>query len=178
MDSLRLAQQILHIQEESDPIVKAKKLKVLHDDHNIAYGFIAKELEVSPAYISNYLRLLRLPELVLDGYYTGIISLTHLFILGRIKDADRIIELYERILSEEMSALDLDEAVRNMLFATVSDGDPIGNKIKAAIQRKFQTLNPAVEVKIIQTRVKSKVVMELKGNRTATNEFLRKLSEE
>ncbi len=178
MDSLRLAQQILHIQEEKDPIIKANKLKKLHDDHDIAYGYIAKELEVSPAYISNYLRLLRLPELVLDGYYTGTISLTHLFILGRIKDPESTIQLYEKILSQEMSVLDLDEAVRNILFATVSDGDPIGKNIQSAIERKFHAIEPSAYVKVIQTRVKSKVVIEVKGNRTKTNEFLRKLSEE
>jgi hypothetical protein len=178
MDSLRLAQQILHVQEEDDPIQKAQKLKLLHEDHGIAYSYLAQEMEVSPAYISNYLRLLRLPDLVLDGYYTGTISLTHLFILARIKDPEQIVALYEQILSKEMSALDLEEAVRNILYGTKSEGDPIEKKASAAIERKIKAIDPDAQVKIIQTRVKSKVVIELKGNRSKTSDFLRKLSEE
>jgi len=178
MDTSDMSQYISTIQQESDPIKKANLLKSLHEDYDITYNVIASELEMSPAYISNYLRLLRLPALVLDGYYTGTISLTHLFILARIKDQDRIISLYEEILTKGLSALDLEELVRNILFATVSKGDPIGTEVRKAIERKFKTIDSEVDVKVIQTRIKSKVVLEVKGNRLRTNEFLRKLSEE
>lgn len=178
MESSTISEYATLIQNEGDPIKKAQLFKNLHDEHDVPYGLLAKELEVSPAYISNYLRLLRLPSLVLDGYYAESISLTHLFILSRIKDEDGVISLYEQVLAHEMSALDLEEAVRNILYATVSEGDPIATPIKAAIIRKFKALLPDADIKVIQTRVKSKVVIEVKGNRLKTNEFLRKLSEE
>ncbi len=178
MDTSTISEYVSLVQSENDPIKKAQLFKKLHDEQDLPYGLLAKELEVSPAYISNYLRLLRLPSLVLDGFYSESISLTHLFILSRIKDEDGVISLYEQVLAHEMSALDLEEAVRNILYATVSEGDPIATPIKAAILRKFKALIPEAKVKIIQTRVKSKVVIEVKGNRLKTNEFLRKLSEE
>ncbi|KXK12304.1 MAG: Nucleoid occlusion protein [Microgenomates bacterium OLB23] len=147
MDSLKLAQILLHLRDEHDPIKKAHALKELHDTHDIAYSYIAKELEVSPAYVSSYIRLLRLPELVLDGYYTNTISLTHLFILARVKDKEQIVTLYENILTHGMSALELDEAVRNILHGTVSEGEPVHSSAIRAIEQKIKHINPHANVK-------------------------------
>ncbi len=166
------------IKNETDPIRKAHAIKDLHDNSDISYSAMAKELGVSPTYISNYLRLLRLPPLVLDGFYTGTLSVTHLFIMSRLKDENRIIQLYEDTLARNLSVLELEEEVRALLYGMATEGVRAKPSTIEAIQRKFLAIDPSVKVKVIQTRIKSKVVVELAGNQSKTTTFLERLSEE
>lgn len=178
MDDANILEHIAMIQSEQDPVRKAQRLKRLRDDYDVTYSHIAQKLSVSPTYISNYLRLLRLPDLILDGYYAGNISLTHLCILARVKDQVQVVNLYEQVLARNMSALDLEEAVRNILYATVSEGESLAPSVKAALEKKIKKYEEDAMVKIIQTRIKAKLIIELKGNRTKTSDFLTRIAEE
>lgn len=169
MDAIRL---------EQNPLLKARLIKKYHDDNNVPYTVIARDLDVSPTYISNFLRLLRLPELVFDGFYSGLVSLTHLFILARLKQTDQMMSLYEAILGRNMSALEVEEAVRAILHQTSSKGHEVDDNVIKKIEEKYKTFSEKTKVKVIQTRIKTKVVIELRGNREETSAFLEKIIEE
>jgi len=108
----RLADEI---KGETDIVKKVKLLERLVSYDNIKLKEIAGRLGVKSSYICHLLRLRRIPEAVIDGYYAKNISLSHLFIISRLKDEDKILKAYERVLIESLSVKKTEELVRDIL---------------------------------------------------------------
>ena len=72
------------LKEETDIFTKARLIRTLHLEHDVPLHDIAHVLSIKPSFVSHILRLNRLPELIVDGFYSGLISITHLFILARL----------------------------------------------------------------------------------------------
>lgn len=163
---------------QKDPIKKARQIKELHEKFDLSYSVIAQQMSVSPTYISNYLRLLKLPKLVIDGYYSRSLSLTHYFILSRLHNESDIISLYEETLANNYSALELEEKVRIKLHNIESHGVGVGKEVVAKIVEKFAKHHVDAKVKVVQTRITTKIVVQLKGDKDKTSLFLRKIAED
>ena len=76
----------LSFKEEKDLFKKVKSLTALRKEKNISLIEISKNVGLSPSYLSHMIRLNKLPELILDGYYSNLISVTHLYIISRLKN--------------------------------------------------------------------------------------------
>ena len=111
-----ISSSIETIRNEPDVFVKARLIKHLIQEKDIKTSEIAQKLSVDPSYVSNLLRILNLPEIIVDGYYSHVLSLSHLMVLSRLKEPDDMIPLYEQILTETMSVGKLEEVVREKLY--------------------------------------------------------------
>ena len=162
---------------EKDTIKKAQIISELHKDKEISLKEIASKVTIHPSYISHYLRILQLPAIVLDGYYAKQISPAHLFILSRLKKETEILKAYKEILTQELNTAQAEELIREIKF-DVSTTDKKLGKVKVTdiiedIVKEF----PDVNVKIVQTRIKGKIVLELKGDTEITSEFLKQIAD-
>ncbi|OGK37596.1 hypothetical protein A3F03_00035 [Candidatus Roizmanbacteria bacterium RIFCSPHIGHO2_12_FULL_41_11] len=160
--------------QEKDAFQKAKIIRDLRFQNKLTLDQLSKELQLQPSHISHYLRLLRLPHLVVDGYYGRLVSVTHLMILSRLKTKAAIIQAYETVLARGYSSLQTEELVREMLFGISTDGSPrLSRQEIRDFQRTFHELYPGITVKIIQTRVRGKLVCEIKAGTTISSKILR-----
>ena len=160
------------LKSELDPFIKAQLMQSLIKKHNFRVNVLAKALAIKPSYLCHYLRLNRIPEIVVDGFYTKSISLSHLFVISRLKDKEKIIQIYEMILSKNLTVLQTEELTREMLYGIKSEGNMLTGEEKAKYLNSF---DKELEVKINQSRIKSKLTVEVKGSLAKTTRILRTL---
>ena len=68
------------IKKEENFITKAKLLRFLVVDKEIRIKDISKKIGIKESYICHILRLNKLTDMIVDGYYSKLISISHLFI--------------------------------------------------------------------------------------------------
>lgn len=172
-----LSDQILErlktIKSHPDPLSQAQMLVELKASTPIANKDIAETLEMKPSNVSHLLRVTKLPEMVLDGYISRQISFTHLILISRLKKHDDIINLYEEILKNGYTALQTERRIREILYLVDNYGNYVNkDKIKAYEERIENSLGEGAKANIIQTRIKTKIVIEMPGNLAKTTEFI------
>lgn len=160
---------------ETDVLNKGKLLNHLHKNKQIPIKDMAKKLEMTSAYICHLIRLNSLPVIVIDGYYGGLISISHLFVISRIKDRDKIIEIYEEILKNNLTVAKTEELVREALYGLKTEGSYIPKEEKALLIEKIRRDMDNILINVVQTRIKSKLVVEIKGSLSRTTPILRRL---
>jgi ParB family chromosome partitioning protein len=173
---VNLDEYIQRIQLEEDLFSKAHLLEFLVRKKGYSIKQIAQYLGLSSSYICNLLRMLKLPELIRDGYYAKLISMTHLSVLSRLSDEKDMVKVYEEILSHDLSTLELEERVREILHNIQTDGEHIDAKLKEQIIARIHDIDPDIQAKVIQTRIKAKIILELKGSLAQTSKILKKVS--
>ena len=171
--SFDLDQSVALIKQEEDIIQKVKKLSELVKLDEVKLKDVAAKLGVQSSYVCHLLRLTRIPDAVIDGYYSNNISLSHLFIISRLKDPAVIINVYEKVLSDTLSVKKTEELVRNILYGVKTQGEYLSQEEKEIFKEKIKTLKKNINLDIIQTRIKSKIVLEFKGDLENTSKLLR-----
>lgn len=164
------------IRVEKDIIKIARLLNYLVKDKQIRVVELAKIFKWNSSYICNVLRLLKLPDIVVDGYYSDQISVSHMIVISRLKDQDQMNIAYEKVLSGSLTVLKTEEIIRDMLYSIATDDNRIGNDVMDKIKENFQKISPDLKVKVIQTRVRTKVILQLDGSTKKTNLFLKILA--
>jgi ParB family chromosome partitioning protein len=164
------------IKVESDIIKIARLLNYLVKDKQIRIVELAKIFKWKSSYICNVIRLLKLPEIVIDGYYSKQLSISHMIVISRLKDQNQMIDLYEKVLSGNLTVLKTEEIVRDMLYQISTDDSHISKDVIEKIKENFQKINPDLKVKVIQTRIRTKVILQLEGSTKKTNLFLKVLA--
>ena len=173
--SVESEQLIESIKKEEDIIRKVKLLTELTKSGQIKIKDIADKLGVKSSYICHLLRINRLPDAIIDGYYSQSISLSHLFIISRIKDPVKIIEIYEKVLSESLTVQGTEEVVREALYSVKTEGEYLKPDEKDKFVQRITGLKKNFNLTIIQTRIKSKIIFEIKGNLDKTSKEVRDL---
>lgn len=164
------------IKKEKDFFIKAKLLKFLRTKKDIPLKGLAKALDLKPAYICHILRLNRLPDMVVDGYYSKHVSISHLFILSRLKDKEKLISIYEQVLIQGLTVSQTEVRVREALHGIKTEGEYITSEEKKRLSDLLRAITERIKVEVIQTRVKAKIVIEIKGSALETSEVLRKIA--
>lgn len=159
---------------EKDHFKKCNLLHKLTKEHNLKLSEIGKNINLSPSYISHIMRLKKLPELIIDGYYSNQITITHLYIISRLLEAQEMIQIYEKVLTNNLTTLETDDLVRQKLYGFKSEGSYLLEEDKNLLIEKLNNILRA-EIKIIQTRIKSKIIIELKGSLKETTDKIKKL---
>lgn len=173
--SSNIEEKFEQIEKETDVFTQSKLLSQLIRDEDVLIKDIASRLEKKSSYICHLLRLRRIPEILIDGYYSSQISLSHLFVLSRLKDSEKMIEAYEKILAESLSVYKTEELVREMLFGISTEGERILHEEKENFIAKLKAKFKKLTVYFVQTQVKGKLILEFKGNLTETTKLLRSL---
>lgn len=89
--------------EDLTPVEEALGYKALIDEHNFSQDEVAKSVGKSRPTITNSLRLLKLPESVMEYLKEGKISAGHARALLMLEDESLMIELAEEIVSKDLS---------------------------------------------------------------------------
>jgi transcriptional regulator with XRE-family HTH domain len=162
------------IKEATDYFQKAQLILFLKRDKGLRLIEISAQTGLKPAYISHLLRLNRLPELVKDGYYSQLVSVSHLFIISRLKNQAEIISAYEKILAENLTTQQTESLVRETLYQLKDHGQYLTKKEREEFNKNFNGAS-GMKTKIIQSRLKGKLIIEIKGNLEKTTQELRRI---
>jgi len=162
------------LRHEHDILRKARLIHHLCIDKEVPLKKIAEILKKHPSYVSHMIRLLRIPQLAADGYYSGQISTTHLMILSRLQTETQMKEAYEEILKKDLTAPQTEMLIRQLKFDVASDDHLISPKELAKISNTLQEKHEA-RVRIYQSRVRGKIIIEKRGKTQDTAQFIKKL---
>ncbi|OGK16991.1 hypothetical protein A2690_02355 [Candidatus Roizmanbacteria bacterium RIFCSPHIGHO2_01_FULL_39_12b] len=162
---------------EKDPLKVAAILKNLHKNLDVPTKELAKFMKVSGPYISSMMRLLKLPELVIDGYYSKLIKLTHLLVLSRLNDPEDSKSAYEEVLMQNLSTVATDDLVRKYKYSiSFSKAPRVDQKTLEKISNGIKKIDTQSRIKVIQTRIKAKIVIERQGDTEETTKFIEKIA--
>jgi transcriptional regulator with XRE-family HTH domain len=172
MDEIQQAYD--RIKGTHDIFEKARLLKFLKEK-DLRLTDIANELKMKPSYVSHFLRLNKLPDIVVDGYYAKLVSASHLFIIARLKDYKSMVSVYEKILSESLTSTATEILVREELYQTKTEGERIKKDDIERMERLLQRALGDIKLDHIQTRIHSKLTITTKGSLEHTTNVIKKL---
>lgn len=173
--SVNLQEIFERIKSEADFIQKARLIHYLRKNQEVRIKEISQALGIQSSYVSHILRLLRLPAIVIDGYYAKVVSISHLFIIARLKTEEDMIDTYETVLARSLTAPQTEELVREKLYNISLHTDRLTKEeIKEFIQA-MKDIDERINIKVIQSRIKSKIILDLSGDTQFTTMVLRKI---
>lgn len=161
------------IKQHTDPMTQAQLVTELMRDIKIKNVDLARELGIKPSYLSHLIRVMRLPDMVTDGYWSKQLSFTHLILISRLKKPEDIVSLYDEILRDSLNVSAVERRVREILYLIDSRGMYIPHDRLRTLQTRIESsLGQDAKVTIIQTRIKSKILIEVAGNLIKTSSFI------
>lgn len=167
---------------------RAMGFERLLEEFGLTNADISQRIGKSTSFVSNSLRLLRLPDALKDGLLSGLITEGHARALSAIEDQSLMIEAYKIILRESGSVRRAEDLARRMKKASgqtvnpsLSDSLPI--IVSEEIDKMEETLTDALakkapdprkktQVKIIRTQRETRVLIVFKGGVDETDERL------
>lgn len=160
---------------DEDIFAKARSIQRLIQEENLRIVDLAKSLNKTSSYICHLLRLTKLPEIIVDGYYSKLISISHLFIISRIKDKEKLLETYEQLLKNNYSVQQTEDVVRELLYQVKNNGKRLQkDELESSIEKIKEKMKD-IQIKIVQTRIKGKMIIEMKGNLEDTSHTLKEV---
>lgn len=120
--------------KDLNPIEKALSFKRYLDEHQCTQDDLARRLKLDRSTIANLVRLLELPQTILDGIRTGTISAGHARALLPLGDERAQSALAERIVSEGMSVREIERLVQEQI--ATEDGEELPEAAKASKARR------------------------------------------
>ena len=144
--------------EDLSPVEEAQGYEALIKKLNYTQEELSKRVSKSRSYITNSLRLLKLPNKVLDMINNNEISMGHARALITLEDEDKIIELASKAAKEGLSVREVEKLSKknnDKPTKKVKDEDPFLKEVRNNIEKKFNT----------QVEVTSKtIVIHYNGN--------------
>lgn len=171
-DVLKILDQV---RDESDFFNKSRLLNYLSRQKDVPLKDMSEYVGIKPSYLCHIMRLERIPEIVLDGYYSELVSITHLFILARIKDKDQIVKAYEEVLAKSLTSVQTEALVRRYLYSVSSEGEYLTPSELEQMTEQFHSSHPGMKVKVLQTRIHSKITVTIPGNLESTTPRIKEL---
>lgn len=160
------------LRQEKSPIIQGKILYQLTKKEGVLLTKIAQTLNKKPSALSHLIRLNRLPETIIDGYLGNIVSLSHLYVISRLDDEQSMLAIYEKVLEKNLSVAEVEELVRQKKYQVKSEGDYYNDKNFINLKKNLEKEN--IDIKLNQSRVKTRVILIFKGNLKEANKFLKK----
>lgn len=165
------------IKEDKDIFQKSRLLEYLIKENNLRIIDLANKIGYKSSYICHLLRLKKIPEVVIDGYYSKSISSSHIFILSRLNEKKQMIDLYEKILGDNLTIKETENEVRNYLYQVKSIGKYIKREDVEKLTKRIKEKYPEIDIKIIQTRIKGRVIFEVKGDLEKSSKNIKQVME-
>jgi len=159
-DDMKTAQIALveNVQREDlNPVEEAYAYKALIERHSFTQEQVGKEVGKSRSTITNMLRLIELPDEVLELLKDGKLTIGHARALLPIADEDKMILLAQRICEEDLSVRRVEEIVKKLLAE--NDEEILAVKTDDSIQRR-------VYMRELEKRVMDKLGRRVKINQT------------
>jgi len=165
-----------------NPIDRANSFERLIKEFSLTNSDICTRIGKSPAFVSNTLRLLELPDALKDGLISGVITEGHARALAAIPDVQAMIEAYKMILREGGSVRRAEELSRRfkktMHRSKPSDGfntKTVNESIDNMAIAIGNSIGENVHVKMRRSRVETAIHIVLKGNPEETETQIQKI---
>lgn len=166
--------------QDLNPVERAKSFERLINEFKMSNQEVAKRISKSPAYVSNTLKLLKLPDALTDGLISGVITEGHARALSAIKDTQTMIEAYKTILKEDGSVRRAEELARRLKRSQKTQqrskkpkkDSPVNEEIDVMAQDLQKVIGDGSSVKIRRSKVETAIHIALKGNVKQTQETL------
>lgn len=171
--------------EDLNPLERAQAFLRLMEEFNLSNKEISRRIGKSPSFVSNSIKLLNLPDALKDGLLSGLITEGHARALSSIDDTKLMVEAYKIILRESGSVRRAEEIARRMRkkegrpakaadhIVVSEEIDKIQESIHKALAGKQKDGQGKVRVKLLRSRVETKLLIVLKGNLKDTEKKLR-----
>jgi len=168
---------INQIKVDKDIFQKYRLLEYLMKEKKLRIIDLANKIGYKPSYICHLLRLKKIPDVLVDGYYSKTISSSHIYVLSRLNDVKQMINLYEKILGDNYTVKQTETAVREYLYQVKSVGKYISKEISEKFIKKIKEKYPELNIQIVQTRIKGRILMEIKGDLETSSKTIKHLLE-
>ena len=123
-----------------DPIEIALTYERLINEYNLNIDVISRLVGKDRSTISNYVRLLKLDPIIQSGIRDGFLSMGHGRALINIDDKKLQIEIYEQIISSNLSVRQTEKIVRGNKTLTSNNSHSDVSKIYIDATNKFEKL--------------------------------------
>ena len=123
-----------------DPIEIALTYERLINEYNLNIDIISKLVGKDRSTVSNYIRLLKLDPIIQSGIRDGFLSMGHGRALINIDDKKLQIEIYEQIISSNLSVRQTEKIVRGNKTLTSNNSHSDVSKIYIDATNKFEKL--------------------------------------
>lgn len=100
--------------QDLNPLERAQAYRRLLDEFGLGNSEIAARVGKSPAYISNTIRLLTLPDALKDALMSGQTTEGHVRALASLEDPHLIIEAYKEVMRKDLSVRATEDLVRRL----------------------------------------------------------------
>jgi ParB family transcriptional regulator, chromosome partitioning protein len=167
-----------------NPIERAKAFERLQVEFGLTTTEISERVSKSPSYVSNSLRLLKLPDALKDGLLTGVITEGHARALAAIEDQRAMIEAYKIVLREGASVRRAEELARRYKHVT-GTGHPkktdpektliLSDELDRMQDAMQDALGKASKVSLKQSIRQTKILITIKGSPDDTKDKLEKV---
>ncbi len=169
--------------QDLNPVERAKSFERLINEFGMTNQEISKRIGKSPAYVSNTLKLLELPDALTDGLISGVITEGHARALSAIKDTPTMIDAYKTILKEDGSVRRAEELARRLKRNKKRRGkqseekkdSPVNEQIDQMAQDLQKVIGDNADVKIRRSRVETAIHIALKGDVKKTENQVKKI---
>jgi ParB family chromosome partitioning protein len=170
--------------EDLNPIDRAQAFIRLMEEFGLSNKEIAQRIGKSPAYISNSIKLLSLPDALKDGLLSGLITEGHARALASIEDPKLMVEAYKVVLRESGSVRRAEDVARRtkkkagqVVKGSTKPPHVISDEtdqIRDSIHQSLGGDNKTI-VKLTRSRAETRLLVVLKGKIEETEEKLQKI---
>lgn len=171
--------------EDLNPLERAQAFTRLMKEFGLTNKEISTRIGKSPAYISNSIKLLSLPDALKDGLLSGLISEGHARALAAIQNPKLMVDAYKVILREKASVRRTEDVARRtkkkagqpLRPTAVESATVVSDEIDQMVANLSQALggDDSTNIKLIRSRVQTKILIVLKGSLIDTEERLQKI---
>lgn len=160
-DDLKIAEMSLieNVQRKDlNPIEEAMAYKALIERFGLTQEEVANQVGKSRSAVANMLRLLELPDEILELVQDEKLSMGHARALLGLEDEDKMLPLAEAIMEKELTVRDVEALVRK--YNAASEEEPVAPDTGITKQRK-------VYMKDLETRAMNALGRKVRINETA-----------
>lgn len=170
-----------------NPLERAQAYRRLMDEFGLGNSEISQRVSKSPAYISNTIRLLTLPDAIKDALMSGQTTEGHARALSALEDPHIIIDAYKEVLRKTLSVRGTEELVRRIrshrgigprrgadtgrMHILHEDADRIQEGLKTKLADGLKD----TKVKYVLTSTQARLEIKLEGNPEITAEKIQKI---
>lgn len=165
--------------EDLNPIERALAYKRLIDEFGLGTNEVAKRVGKSAPTVSNTIRLLSLPDAIKDALVAGVITEGHVRPLISLGDTSTMLDLFKRILKENSTVRQTEEMARTVKGDVESRIPRKRDKLYIPelkeLSKNIKHTYEVDHVDISQSRVKARIIIEVKGDIEVTTPKVKEL---
>ncbi len=155
--------------KDLNPVEKAMSFKRYIDEHQCKQDDLARRLSIDRSTIANLMRLLELPQQILDWLVAGEISAGHARALLPIGDEEVQMRIAKQVMEDKWSVRAVEAHVSELL-QTEEDAET-GKKIVNVSRQKRKTIAPHIEAMQQEMRMIFGTKVEIKASVRGKGKF-------